>query len=48
MVSLYFGLPRSGKTTLLTAHALKYVRGFKYRHVYSNIPLNFHDYLSFQ
>ena len=40
MVSLYFGLPRSGKTTLLTAHALKYVRGFKYRHVYSNIPLN--------
>lgn len=40
MVSLYFGLPGCGKTTLLAKHALKYVRSRKYKHVYSNVPLN--------
>lgn len=39
MISLYFGLPGQGKTTILAAHALKYVKSKKYAHVYSNIPL---------
>lgn len=38
-VSLYFGLPGCGKTTLLSALALKAVRSDKYRNVYSNVPL---------
>lgn len=40
MISLYFGLPGCGKTTLLAKHALKAVKGHKYKNVYSNIPLN--------
>lgn len=39
MVSLYFGLPGCGKTTLLTSLALKAVKDKKYRNVYSNVPL---------
>lgn len=38
-VKLYFGLPGCGKTTLLTALALKAVKKKKYRNVYSNVPL---------
>ena len=37
MISLYFGLPGCGKTTLLTYYALKYIKmGVK---VYGNVPL---------
>ena len=39
MVQLFFGLPGCGKTTLLTALAMKAVNGKKYRNVYSNVPL---------
>lgn len=38
-VSLYFGLPGCGKTTLLAALAFKAVKSGKYKNVYSNIPL---------
>lgn len=40
MISLYFGLPGSGKTTILTSHVIKYLHGNKYENVYCNIPLN--------
>lgn len=39
-VSLYFGLPGCGKTTLMSAMALKAVKGKKYEHVYTNVHLN--------
>ena len=39
MVSLYFGLPGCGKTTLLTAMAYKFRKLRKYKHIYSNIPI---------
>lgn len=39
-VSLYFGLPGCGKTTLMSSLALKGVRGKKYKNVYSNVRLN--------
>ena len=41
MISLYFGLPGQGKTTILAAHALAAVRDRRkrYKHVYCNIPL---------
>lgn len=39
-VSLYFGLPGSGKTTILAMLALKALRKSKYQHVYSNVFLN--------
>lgn len=38
-VSLFFGLPGCGKTTLMTAHALKAVRSGKYRNVYCNVRI---------
>lgn len=38
-VSLYFGLPGCGKTTLLTAKAIAAVKSGKYRNVYSNVRL---------
>lgn len=38
-VSLYFGLPGCGKTTLLTAKALHAVKSGRYRNVYSNVRL---------
>lgn len=43
-VSLYFGLPGCGKTTLLTQLALRAVKGKKYRNVYGNIPLAIEGY----
>ena len=36
-VSLFFGLPGAGKTTILVYQALKAVKSGKYRHVYSNV-----------
>lgn len=39
-VSLYFGLPGCGKTTILTYLALKAVKGVKYENVYSNVEIN--------
>lgn len=39
-VSLYFGLPGCGKTTLLTAHAIKAVKDKRYKNVYSNVYLS--------
>lgn len=38
-VSLYFGLPGCGKTTLLTYHALKAVYSGRYQNVYSNVHI---------
>ncbi len=38
-VSRYFGLPGSGKTTVLAKLALDAMRSGKYRDVYSNVPL---------
>lgn len=42
MISLFFGLPGVGKTTILASHAYKYTHSKKspYKHVYSNIPLD--------
>lgn len=38
MISLYFGLPGAGKTTVLTSLALKYSQPFSnYRNVYHNV-----------
>lgn len=39
MISLYFGLPGQGKTSILAAHAYEYVKKKRYKNVYSNIPL---------
>lgn len=39
-ISLYFGLPGCGKTTLLTKFALDAVRKGKYQFVYTNVHLN--------
>lgn len=39
-VSLYFGLPGCGKTTMLTKLALKAVKGGRYINVYTNVRLN--------
>lgn len=38
-VSLFFGLPGCGKTTLLTAEALRAVKSGRYVHVYSNVRI---------
>lgn len=35
-VSLYFGLPGAGKTTMMVYHALKGVKSKKYKNVYCN------------
>lgn len=43
MVTLYFGLPGCGKTTLLSYLAIKAMRGKKYKNVYCNINLNLND-----
>ena len=48
MISLYFGLPGVGKTTILASHALRAAKAMKckrkqkksYKHVYSNVPLS--------
>lgn len=39
-ISLYFGLPGCGKTTLLTKLALNAVRKGRYQNVYTNVHLN--------
>lgn len=39
-VSLYFGLPGCGKTTMLARLALKAVKDPRYLHVYSNVQLS--------
>lgn len=39
-VSIFFGLPGCGKTTLMTAFALKFVRGKRYSNVYCNVPIS--------
>lgn len=39
-VSLYFGLPGCGKTTMLARLALKAVKSGRYLHVYSNVHLS--------
>lgn len=38
-ISLYFGLPGCGKTTMMTANALKAVRSKKYKNVYCNVHI---------
>lgn len=40
-ISLFFGLPGQGKTSILVDHALRAVKAKKrrYKHIYSNIPL---------
>lgn len=38
-VSLYFGLPGCGKTTLISAFALKAVRSRRYKNVYCNVRM---------
>ena len=47
-ISLMFGLPRSGKTTLLTALAIKNKN--KYKNIYSNVQLDlpFVQYIKFE
>ena len=44
MISLYFGLPGCGKTTLMASFALKFSRQKgrfrRYDHIYSNVKLN--------
>ena len=39
-ISLYFGLPGCGKTTLLTYFALRGVKNRRYKNVYSNVAIN--------
>ncbi|MBE6922885.1 MAG: hypothetical protein E7465_06865 [Ruminococcaceae bacterium] len=39
-VSLYFGLPGCGKTTMLSMLALKGVKDVRYTYVYTNVQLN--------
>lgn len=43
-VSLYFGLPGAGKTTLMAAHALKALKSKKYRYVYGNVHMAIDGY----
>ena len=38
-ISLYFGLPGCGKTTMLASLALKATKQKKYKYIYSNVPL---------
>ena len=40
MISLYFGLPGTGKTTILASHAYKYLKDGTYKRVYCNVPLS--------
>lgn len=39
-VSLYFGLPGSGKTTMMVYKAIKAVRSGRYRNVYCNVRIS--------
>lgn len=42
-VSLYFGLPGCGKTTLMSALALKGIKSKRYKNVYSNVKMCIED-----
>lgn len=39
-ISLFFGLPGCGKTTLMCYHALKAVNSGKYQNIYCNVGIN--------
>ena len=39
-VSLYFGLPGSGKTTIMVSKAIKAVCSGRYRNVYCNVRIS--------
>lgn len=39
-VSLFFGLPGSGKTTVMVSQAIKAVRSGRYRYVYCNVRIS--------
>lgn len=39
-VSLYFGLPGSGKTTIMVSQAIKAVRSGRYRYVFCNVRIS--------
>lgn len=41
MISIFFGLPRAGKTTLLVSRAIKAVQSGKYRFVFSNVQIRY-------
>lgn len=43
-VSLYFGLPGAGKTTLMAYHALKGINSKKYENVYGNVHMAIDGY----
>lgn len=43
-VSLYFGLPGAGKTTLMCHHALKGIRSKRYKNVYGNVRMKIEGY----
>lgn len=45
MVSLYFGLPGCGKTTLCCKMALDAIKGKKYKNVYCNVRMNLPGYI---
>lgn len=38
-ISLFFGLPGCGKTTLMVKHAVKAAKGKRYKNVYCNVPI---------
>lgn len=43
-VSLYFGLPGAGKTTLMAHKAIKGVKDKRYKHVYGNVKMQIDGY----
>lgn len=43
-VSLYFGLPGAGKTTLMAHKALKGVKSKRYKNVYGNVHMSINGY----
>lgn len=43
-VSLYFGLPGAGKTTLMSYKALQGVKDKRYKHVYGNVRMKIDGY----
>lgn len=43
-VSLYFGLPGAGKTTLMASHAIKGIKSKRYEHVYGNVHMSIDGY----
>lgn len=45
MVSVYFGLPGCGKTTLMSKFAKNFVHGKKYNNVYGNVHLAIPGYI---